>query len=166
LSKNKEQKEQKNEIDKKDKKVPIKYETKAVKALETIDLKLQIDAMNEKVKLMVFEDGTDEQFLKLVKAFRNMIEAYELWEPENGVKIIYQSFHQCLSGATRDLWDQINILKDNNETRDKLPFEDHLWNFTQETNGSYAYRSQKEYLKRTAKPERISVKLWLIWIKN
>jgi hypothetical protein len=60
--------------------------------MESIALKLEIDAMNEKVKLMVFEDGTDEQFLKLVNEFRNMIKTYELCEQENGVKIIYQSF--------------------------------------------------------------------------
>jgi hypothetical protein len=29
----------------------MKYKTKAAKALETIDLKLEIDAMNDKVKL-------------------------------------------------------------------------------------------------------------------
>jgi hypothetical protein len=39
-----------------------------------------------------------------------MLETSELWEQENGVKIIYRSFHSCLSGASRDLWDQINIL--------------------------------------------------------
>jgi hypothetical protein len=55
----------------------MKYETKAAKASETIDLKLEIDSMNEKVKLTIFEDGTDEQFLKLIKEFRNMIKSVE-----------------------------------------------------------------------------------------
>jgi hypothetical protein len=51
-------------------KVPKRYEAKAAKALETIDLKLEIDSMNKKVKLTVFEDGTNEQFLKLIKEFK------------------------------------------------------------------------------------------------
>jgi hypothetical protein len=51
-----------------------------------------------------------------------MIEAYELWEPENGVKIIYQSFHQCLSGATRDLWDQKMIMKQGTNSPLKITF--------------------------------------------
>jgi hypothetical protein len=55
----------------------MRYEAKAAKASETIDLKLENDSMNEKVKLTVFEDGTDEQFLKSIKEFRNMIETYE-----------------------------------------------------------------------------------------
>jgi hypothetical protein len=38
--------------------------------LENIDLKLEIDSMNKKVKLTVFEDGTNEQFLKLIKEFK------------------------------------------------------------------------------------------------
>jgi hypothetical protein len=51
-------------------KAPKRYEAKAAKALETIDLKLEIDSMNKKVKLTVFEDGTNEQFLKLIKEFK------------------------------------------------------------------------------------------------
>jgi hypothetical protein len=59
---------------------------------------------------MIFKDRTDKQFLKSVKEHRSMIETYELWEQEHGVRMIYQSFHLCLCGATRDLWDQINRL--------------------------------------------------------
>ncbi len=70
-SKNFENKDQKET----DKEVPMRYEAKAakaVKALEAIDLKLGIDSMNEKVKLTIFEDRTDE-----MKEFTNMIETYE-----------------------------------------------------------------------------------------
>lgn len=45
LSKNKEQEEHKNENDNKDKKFPMRYGTKTTRALETIDLKLEIDAI-------------------------------------------------------------------------------------------------------------------------
>lgn len=105
-NKNKENKE------KKDKKVPLHYETKSTKVMENIELKLEINKSFEKVKLPVFEDGTDEQFLKLVREFRNMIETYALWEQETGVgvRIIYRSFRRCLSGAARDLWDQTNVI--------------------------------------------------------
>jgi hypothetical protein len=75
-----------------DKKVPLKYEVKQTKVLETIELKFEIDELTEKVKLTIFEDGTDEQFLKLLKEFRNMIETYELWTKPNGTQLIYRSF--------------------------------------------------------------------------
>jgi hypothetical protein len=96
-----------------------------------------------------------------------MIETYALWEQENGagVRFIYRSFRRCLGGAARDLWDQINIIAEEEE-RDELTFEDHLWELTQELIGYDAYRIQKEYLKRMAKPEGLSVKLWLNRMKN
>jgi hypothetical protein len=42
----------------------MKYEVKQTKALETIELKYEIHKATEKVKLSIFEDGIDEQFLQ------------------------------------------------------------------------------------------------------
>ncbi len=55
---------------------------------------------------------------------------------------------------------------DDEEERDELMFEEHLWNFTEEIMGVDAYRNQKEYFKKTQKPEGLSVKLWINWMKN
>ncbi len=88
--KNSKQKDQKEKET--NKKVPMRYESKQMKTLETIELKLEIDETVEKVKLVIFEDGNDEQFLKLIKKCRNMLETYELWNQENGVKAIYRNF--------------------------------------------------------------------------
>jgi hypothetical protein len=71
----------------------------------------------------------DKQLLKPLKEFWNMVETYELWEKQNGAQLIYQSFWQCLGGSARDIWDQVNVI-DNEEERDELMFEEHLWSFT------------------------------------
>ncbi len=86
-----------------DKKVPMQYGTKSTKTSEIIELKLDIDERSEKVKLPVFEDGSDEQFLKLVKEFKNMTDTYELWEQDNGARTVYRSFHHCL-GKKKKKW--------------------------------------------------------------
>ncbi len=83
----------KNKEKENDKKNPMKYETKQAKASETIQLKLDINNKPEKVKLTMFEDGADKQFLKLVKEFKNMTKTYKLQEPGNGTKTINRSFH-------------------------------------------------------------------------
>ncbi len=61
---------------------------------------------------------------------------------------MYRSFRQCLDGTARDLWDQINIINEEEEKRDELTFENYLWELTIEIVGLDAYRNQKEYLKR------------------
>jgi hypothetical protein len=110
-----------------DKKVPLKYGTKSTKTLETIKLKLDIDERSEKVKLPVFEDGSDEQFLKLVKEFQNMTDTYDLWEQDNGARTVYRSFRRCLGGSARDLWDQVIEVEEEEMVRDELTFDNHLW---------------------------------------
>jgi hypothetical protein len=142
-----------------DKKVPMKYGMKTTKTLKTIELKLDIDERSEKVKLPVFEDGSDEQFFKLVKEFQNMTSTYELWEQDNGTRTVYRSFRRCLGGSARDLWDQVIENEEEEMVRDELTFENHLWELTKEIVGLDAYRNQKEYLKRTGKPDGLSVKI-------
>jgi hypothetical protein len=116
-------------------------------------LKLDIDNKSGKVKLMMFEDGTHKQLWKLVKEFKNIAETYELWAQDNDTRNIYSSFRRCLGGAARDMWDQINIIDDEEERRNELTFENHLWKLTIENIGLDACRKQKEYLKKTLKPE-------------
>jgi hypothetical protein len=96
----------------------------------------------------MFEDGTDEKNLKLVKDFKNMTKTSELWEQDNGAKTIYCSFHRCLSGATRDHWDQIHIINEEEETKDQPTFQNNLWELTKEIVGLDACRNQKEFLKK------------------
>jgi hypothetical protein len=40
------------------------------------------------------------------------VETYELWNNEHAAHTIYNNFRSCLAGAARDLWDQINVIKD------------------------------------------------------
>jgi len=64
------------------------------------------------------------------------------------------------------LWDQINVLEDKEEIRDELTFDNHLKELTSAILGDDALRNQKDYLKTTPKPEKLSVKQWVNQNKN
>jgi hypothetical protein len=72
--------EQKDE----DKNVPMKDETKQAKTTVTVELRFEINENTEKVQLTMFDEGPDEQFLKLIKEFKNLISTYDLWNRPDG----------------------------------------------------------------------------------
>jgi hypothetical protein len=80
---------------------------------------------------------------------------------------VYQNFKRCLAGAARDLWDQINVIEEEEEeVRDKLTFDNHLKELTSAILGDDALRNQKDYLKNTPEPDKMTVKQWINRIKN
>jgi hypothetical protein len=66
----------------KDKKVPMRYQTQSSKETSTVEFKYEIDGNTEKTKLNVYEDGNDEEFLKMIKEFQNYVETYGIWNEE------------------------------------------------------------------------------------
>jgi len=152
----------------KDKKVPMRYQPRSSKETSSVEFKHEIDGNTEKTKLNIYEDGNDEDYLKLIKEFQNYIETYGIWNQENAnaANTVYRNFRRCLAGATRDLWDQINVVEEEDGTRDEMTFWDHLRELTSAVLGEDALRNQKEYLKNTPKPENMSVKQWINRIKN
>jgi hypothetical protein len=112
-----------------------------------------MDGTTEKTKLSVYEDGSDESFLKMVKEFQNYVNTYGIWDGDNAASTVYRNFRRCLAGSARDLWDQINVLEDEEDERDELTFDDHLKELTTAILGEDALRNQKDYLKCTLKPE-------------
>ncbi len=59
----------------------------------------------------------------------------------------------------------MNIL-DEGEERDNVTFQYHVRELTSAILGDDALRNQKDYLKTTPKPERMSVKQWINRLKN
>lgn len=142
-----------NAEQKTDKKVPMRYQVSNSKDPNTVELKYaNRDGAVDKTKLNIFKDGSDEEFLKLVKEFGNHVDTYRIWEDEHAAQSIYKNFRHCLAWSARDLWDQ--IIEDGQEDRDELVF------------GSGAVHNQKKYLASTPKPEKMSVKQWISRIKN
>jgi hypothetical protein len=85
------------------KSVPLKNETKDPKELKTIKLKYEdIDGRTDKVSFHVFKDGSDEQFLYLVKEFKNTVYTYDLREKQHLVKL-------CIKISKDALTDQLEI---------------------------------------------------------
>jgi hypothetical protein len=160
------QRNQQNETkDPKDKKVPMRYQIQKSKETNSVEFKYNVDGSVEKTKMNFYEDGNDEEYLKLIKEFQNYIETYGIWDEENAARTIYRNFRRCLAGAARDLWDQINVLEEDEE-RDELTFEEHLNKLTNAILGQDALRYQKDYLKSTPKLEKMSAKQWINRIKN
>jgi len=148
----------------KDRKVPMRYQVQNSKKTASIEFKYNVDGATEKTKLSVYEDGSDESFLKTIKEFQNYID--EIWDDNNAAQTVYQNFRRCLAGSARDLWDQINVLEDEEVERDELTFDSHLKEVTSVILGEDALRNQKIYLKYTPKPEKMSVKQLVNCIKN
>jgi hypothetical protein len=91
----------------------------------------------------VYEDGNVEEYLKLIKEFQNYIETYGIWDEENAARTIYRNLRRCLAGAARDLWDQINVLEEDEE-QDELTFEEHLNELTNAILGQDALRYDQQ----------------------
>jgi hypothetical protein len=143
----------------------MRYQISNSKDTNTVELKYpDRDGAVDKTKLNIFEDGSDEEFLKLVKEFQNHVDTYRIWEDEHAAHSVYKNFRRCLAGSARDLWDQ--IIDDGQEDKDELIFGGHLVEFTSEVLGNGAVRNQKKYLTTTPKPEKMSVKQWISRIKN
>jgi hypothetical protein len=103
----------------------------------------------------------------MIKEFQNYVDTYSIWDEENAAHTVYRNFQRCLAEAARDLWDQINVLEEEEEeVRDELSFDNHLKELTSAILGDDALRNQKDYLKNTPKPDKISVKGWIRRIKN
>jgi hypothetical protein len=47
-----------------------------------------MDGAVDITKLNIYEDGTDEEFLKLIKEFQNCVETYEIWNDEHAAHTI------------------------------------------------------------------------------
>ena len=134
----------------KDKKVPMRYQVQNTKETNSVEFKYNVDGSVEKTKMSIYEDGNDEEYLRLIKEFQNYIDTYGIWDEENAARTIYRNFRRCLAGAARDLWDQVNVLEEGEE-RDELTFENHLKELTSTVLGEDALRYQKDYLKSTPK---------------
>jgi hypothetical protein len=80
------------------------YQIQNSKEIITVELKYtdMVGAV-DKTKLNIYEDGSDEEFLKLVKEFQNYINTHNVWQDEYAAHIIYKNFCHCLTGAARDL---------------------------------------------------------------
>ena len=124
--------------------------------MNTVELKYtDMDGAVDKTKLNIFEDGPDEEFLKLVKEVQNYIETFDIWQDENAAHTIYKTFHCFRTGFIGD-----------DQASDKLTFEEHLNNLISTVLGKGALCKQKEYLKKTPKLEKIIVKQWINRIKH
>jgi hypothetical protein len=78
--------------DPKDKKVPMRCQIKKSKETNSVEFKYNVDGSVEKTKMNVYEDGKDEEYLKLIKEFQNYIETYGIWDEENAARTIYRNF--------------------------------------------------------------------------
>jgi hypothetical protein len=73
----------------KDKKNHMHYQIQNSKETNSVELKYTgMDGAVDKTKLNIYKDGTDEEFLKLIKEFQNYVETYEIWNNEHATHTI------------------------------------------------------------------------------
>ncbi len=101
----------------------------------------------------------------MIKEFQNFVDTYKIWSTDNTACTIYQNFRRCLAGAARDLWNQINKMEED-KVRDELTFDGHMKELTSAILGNNALCNEKDRLKSTPKPEKMSVKQWINRMKN
>jgi phage-related protein len=78
--------------------------TKRSQCENSVELKNTVDGKVEKTKLSIYEDGSNEVYLKMIKEFQNYVDTYSIWNEDNAGRTVY------LAGTARDLWYQINEL--------------------------------------------------------
>jgi hypothetical protein len=62
----------------------MKYQIRNSKETETVELKYtDIDGQVDKTKLHIYENGSDEELLKLIKEFKNYVDTYDIWNARN-----------------------------------------------------------------------------------
>jgi len=147
------QKQCTKEKEQKDEKAPMRYQVQNLKETNSVEFKFTVDGTVEKTKLSVYEDGSDEVYFKMMKRFSNYVKSYGIWDEENTACAVYWNFRRCLAGVARDLWDQINVIEEEEEVRDELTFNNHLKEGTSAFLEDHALRNQKDYLKSTPKPD-------------
>ena len=84
----------------------MRYQVSNSKETNSVELKNTVDRIVEKMKLLIYEDGSNKAYLKMIKEFQNYVNTYSIWEEENAARTVYCNFRRCLAGAARDLWDK------------------------------------------------------------
>jgi hypothetical protein len=125
-----------------------------------------VDNRTIKENMVVFEDGTPEEILKLVREFQNLVDTYDLWHVAPTVArsavIVYADFRRCLKGNAREIWDVIV----GNQPRTAAQFQVQLKQLIKKHIGQNALQNQILYLETTKKPENMSVLQWINRINN
>jgi hypothetical protein len=158
---------QKSKENKEDnRRVPLKYETRKGKDPPTVELKYMVDNRTIKENMVVFEDGTPEEMLKLVREFQNLVDTYNLWHVAPTVTrsavIVYSNFCWCLKGNAREILDVIIA----NRPRTAAQFQVQMKQLIKKHIGQNALQNQVLYLETTRKPESMSVLQWINRINN
>ncbi len=154
------------EVKNENKLVPLKYETWKEKDPPTVELKYTLNNRIIKESMIIYEDRTQEEILKLVKEFQNLIEAYNLWHTNGTVAqsaaVIYADFQRCLKGNTREIWDVIV----SNQPRTAVQSQVQMKKFIKKHIGQATLQNQVMFLEKTRKPENMSVLQWINQINN
>jgi len=53
------------------KKVPKKYQVQNSKDASSVEFKYEINGIMERTKINIYEDGNDEEYLRMIKEFQN-----------------------------------------------------------------------------------------------
>ena len=117
---------------------------------------------HKKVKILIFEAGSDKELLLTLREFDNMVTNYRFTNTQPQVDQAYEFFGATLHGTARDTWREILLDPEINDgTRNAIGFPFHIWAFRNAHLSLEAYDNQKEYLQMTKNPRSLGVKDWV-----
>ena len=113
------------------------------------------DRENIKESIPLYESGTRKEMLLTIRDFVAFIDTYELWTNATA-NSIYGKFRRCFKGDVRSACNKII----NGEPRTEADFEDQVVNLVVGEFGIDVLKYQIKYLRKTTKPENMTVYRW------
>ena len=143
------------------KKVPLKYHEEKGEKRETVTF--QVTIAGEKIieSIEVYEEGNNEQLLRIVRDFKNFVDTYDLFTELNETSV-YAKFRRVLKEDTKDTWDELI----HGETLSEANFDTHLVDLDTDELGTEAFKDQVKYLRKTKKPRSLTLKNWMKRVKS
>ena len=137
---------------------PLKYHSK-IKELnreQPAVQKFRIDNEEIKIGILTFREGDEEQYLRTIREFGDMVTTYNLWANENAQRV-YSRFRRCFLGDSLDTWVETIEGMDLNQQKISLLVS----NMTEIILREGAAEDQIEYLRTTKKPKDLTSKNWI-----
>lgn len=111
---------------------------------------------NIKESIELYDEGNNEQLLRIVRGFKIFVNTYDLSTERNEASV-YGKFRRVLKEDTKNTWDELVT----GETLSGTNFDIHLVDLVTDELGTGAFKYHVKYLKKTKKPGNLTLTSWM-----
>ena len=137
-------------------------------SLKYVEHKFIFNLTSKKIKIPVYENGSDEELLRTLREFADMVRDYNFLANNVFVSNAYEFFSTTVKGQAKETWN--SVLSDPTVApagqRDVAAWNAQQAAFLIEMIGSEGYNNQLEYLRSTKKPREMKVRRWVRRVKT